>query len=378
MAAVVAPSFEDLLALGQAEAQSRRPDLQFLEGDVTVAQLHAAAAMNDALIRYAAQLARDTFIDGAEGDALTTLVDDHFNLQRVEATAAQVTLTFTRTSGGAGGTIEQDSQIATEVGADGNQVIFATNADVVFAGADNGPHSVLATAIETGATGNVAAGTVIQQITTPFDTTVTVTNAAGAAGGNAEESDADLRQRARTFYQTLRRGTLAALEFGAKGTLRQDGSSAGVRIARATEDPTTFAVTLSVSDSDGSSTLQMVSDVVAEIENWRCAGVPVTVVGGQASTVDLAISIEEVVDGFDVAANAQNFIDAATLRINKLRVGETLYADALVAAIIGVAPDDVLSVSFVATVNAILYDPANSDVVPATGKVLRAGTITVS
>src|SRR4051812_37210694 len=107
----VAPSFQDLLDLGQAEAQARRPDLAFIEGDITVAQLHGAAAMGDRVIQYAVEAFRDTFFGGAKADALTELVSDRTGIERKEATAATATVRFTRTSGGAGGTIPLGTRV---------------------------------------------------------------------------------------------------------------------------------------------------------------------------------------------------------------------------------------------------------------------------
>ena len=58
----VAPSFQDLLDQGQAEAVARRADLLFAEGDVSLAQLHAGAAMSDANVRHGAQMFAATLL----------------------------------------------------------------------------------------------------------------------------------------------------------------------------------------------------------------------------------------------------------------------------------------------------------------------------
>src|SRR5688572_28303696 len=125
-----APSFQDLVDLGKAEAQARRPQLAFYDGDVTEAQLHASAAMSDKSIEVGAKLFLDTFFDGASGDALTALVDDHCNIQRKGATAAQVTVILSRTSSGAGGTIPAGTRFGTTANPDGSQVVFTLDADL--------------------------------------------------------------------------------------------------------------------------------------------------------------------------------------------------------------------------------------------------------
>lgn len=369
----IAPSFQDLLTQGQSESQARRPDLTHLEGDITQAQLHAVAAMGDAVIRFAAQAFRDTFIDGASGDALTDVVDDHLNIQRNLATSAQVTVEYTRPSIGGGepaGTILAGSQTSTEFDSDGNQVVYTTDSNLVFGLSVLGPLSVVATAQVAGRDGNVVANKVTNVIDQPvFDPTFTCDNPAAAAGGNDEETDEQLRTRARAFFQTLRRGTLAALEFGAKIVT-------AVRVAAASENLSTGIVTVTVTDADGNSTAQMVADVVTELENWRCGGSTVTVVGGSQLVTDVTVQLV-VRSGYDVAANATTIGTAMVTRLSKLKADETMFLDSVIASIIAVSPDDILDVEF----TAITITPGGAqpivDLVPGTAEVIRGGTMTV-
>lgn len=368
----IAPSFQDLLDQGIAEAQARRPTLLFNDGDISEAQMHGAAAMADAVIRFSAQSFRDTFIDGASGDALGALIEDHLNLPRNPATFAQATVALSRTSSGAGGTIPSGTVVATGFTADGETVEFATDADVIVPAADNGPFNVSATAVVAGVSGNVAVGAIDRVVDQPaFDPTFSVTNAAVAAGGNEIETDEAYRTRARTFYLTLRRGTLSALEFGAKQV-------SSVAAATATEDPVTGIVTVHVADSSGNSNLLMINDVIEELENWRCAGVLITVTGGTSVLVDIAISVVTARAGFNVAARSADIIAAVNSRFAKLTVGQTLYLDSLIGSVVGVAPDDIFDVRF----DSITLTPGGVaeivDVVPAAAEILRAGTITVS
>lgn len=366
----VAPSFVDLLTQGQSEAQFRRPDMLFADGDMSLAQLHAAAAMADAVVRFGVQALKETFIDGAAGDALDLLLDDHFNLQRSQATAAQVTVRFTRTSGGGSGSIGAGTVVATVVDASGKEVQFTTNSAVAVGAGNNGPFDVLATAINTGRDGNVAAGKVTRIVTTLFDSTFSVTNPATAGGGNEKESDESYRERGRTFWTTLRRGTLAALEFGAKIVPT-------VRAAAAVENQTTALVTVIISDQDGNSTAQMVDDVIAELENWRCAGVSITVTGGTKVAIDMTITIT-VRSGFNVEAMRTLLETAAKARIDKLAAQQTLYLDSVIAAIISVAPDQIYDVEFEQIIVGGVSQSTPQDVVPsAVGQVLRAGTVTI-
>ncbi len=357
----VAPSFEDLLGQFQAEALAQRASLQFADGDITEAQAHGAGAMADAAIRFNAQAFKETFLDGAEGDALTALVDDRYNIQRSEASPAEVGLTFTRTSSGAGFTYTAGSIVGTEFDDAGNSVIFVLDADVVFPNAGNGPIAGTATAQSNGRNGNAATSTVTRLVDAATDATMAVTNAAAAGGGNDVESDPELRVRARNFWITLRRGTLGALEFGARQV-------ASVRISKAIEDPDTGLVTLVVSDSDGNSTAQMIGDVETEIENWRAASSLVQVIGGQPLSVDVTGTLT-VFDGVDASVLAPLVAAAISARMLKLRQGELLYLDTIKAAGIAVDPDGI---------EALPLTAPTDTVTPASYQVIRPGTVTIT
>lgn len=366
----IAPSFDDLLAVGKAEAQSLRTDLQFGDGDITEAMLHASAAQADGVVGYAAKGLRETFLDGAKGSALTARVADRESITRNEASEAQVTMTFVRTSGGAGGSVPIGTRVGTNPEPDEQQVIFTTDAAIVVPAANNGPFTVLATCEEAGSRGNVVAASIVNLLSSLFDSSFTCTNVAAAAGGNEEESDDAFRSRARAFYQTLRRGTLPALEQGAL-------TVPSVAIATATEDPDVGLVTVEVTDSSGGSTLQMVSDVIYALREWRGAGVAIQVIGGTAWTVDLTVVIAAYRPGFDVAGNADVLVDAITTRMNKLGAREILYLQEIQAAAISVAPDDIRKVDITSiTINGV--PAAIVDIDPGVGKVIRPGTITVS
>jgi hypothetical protein len=359
----VAPSFSDLLVQFEGEALAVRPTIQFLDGDMTTAQEHGTAAMADASIRYAAQGLKSTFLDGAEGEELTALVDDHLNIQRAPATAAAVDVTFTRTSGGAGFTLPVGYLVGSAYDAAGNTVVYTLSAPVTFTLADNGPHAASADASVLGKVGNVAAGLVNRIVSTKPDATLVVTNASAAGGGNDAESDPDLRLRARTFWLTLRRGTLAALEFGARQV-------AAVRTVKASEDPSTGLVTIVVADSDGNSTAQMISDTEAEEENWRAAGSTVTVIGGTQIAIDLTgVMVFRAGSGADALVYQPLVEKAITSRLAKLRQGETVYLQAMSAAGIAVDPD---------VIEAIVFSLPSSDVIPSAEQTPRAGTITLT
>lgn len=335
---MAAPSFDDLYNAFKAELVDRRSDLTVLEGDISEMYAYGGGAMADALLAYFARLFKETFLDGAEGDALTTLSDDHWNVQRTPATYATDTITFSRASSANGaGTIDTGSIVATAKDAQGREVQFATQADVSYGASETGDKTVAVQAVLSGVDGNVAAGKITKVISTLWDDTITVTNS-GAAGGNPEESDADLRDRVRNLPQTIARGTLAALEYGAKQT-----GGAGVVKATALEDAGGI-VTVYVSDSTGASSTPMINSVHAELENWRAAGVIVNVAGGAVFSltgVSISLTVRAGVDTQAIAAKVKQAIVAA---VDKLKIGETLYRTLIQSAARGVDPDGILEV----------------------------------
>lgn len=365
---MAAPSFDDLFNIGKAEMLIRRPDLFLSPGDVSDFLIAAAAAMADKAIQFAAEEFRKTFVDGAREADLTTLADDHFAIIRNAATAAQASVVFARPTNGAGaGSLPIGTTISTIEDETGQRQEYTLDTAATFGALDLVAPAVLATAVDAGRDGNVGLNTIINVVDALFDPTITVTNALGAGGGNNEESDEQLRERIRAFPSTLRRGTLAALEFGALVV-------PAVRVATAVEGVTGL-VTVFVTDENGSSTAQMVADVILELENWRCAGSVVQVTGGSLLTQAIDLSFV-VTAGTDVDVLFPDIQAAVTARLAKLGVGDgtatsegVLRRAAIAAAAICVDPDNILDV--------IVNNPT-ADVIPAIGQVIRAGVITKS
>lgn len=356
----IAPTFDELEQIGRAEQILNRPDLQVQEGDVSEMLIKAAAAMADKCIEHSAASFKETFLDGASGQALTDLVNDHWNLQRIEAAEATGSQSFTRISAtGPAGSIPIGTVVATAINADGEDFRFVTDAALAFALNEQGPKSVGVTAQVAGRDSNVPTlGGIDRVIDTLFDS-FTTANDTLIVGGAPEESDPTLRQRAREFPSTLRRGTLAALEFGAK-------TIAGVAIASAFEDANGL-VTVYVSDIDGNASAQMINDVQVELDlNWKCAGTVLTALGGTPVITDVDYSVT-VRPGTNVAELEPVIEAAIAATMNKLKQGETLSLAQLQAAILNVDIDNIT--------NAAINDPL-ADISPLNSQVIRPGVIT--
>ena len=358
-----APSWDDLYNDAKAELVNRRPDLNVNEGDISDMLMAAIAAVGDRLVGYAADLTRATFVDGARGNDLTKLASDHWNLSRIPAIQSIGQVSFTRLSGTLVGDIAPGTVVATTVDPLGNSVQFTTNANIHWGSGVLGPQSVGVTAVTGGISGNVAAGSITRINGALFDT-FTVTNSAAVIGGAEAESDDQLRNRIRAYSQTLRRGTLAALEYGAL-------TVPAVKNASAVEDTTTGIVTVYVTDGGGSSNAQMVSDVVFALEDWRAAGSDVIVTGGglyQLNPIQITLAVRTGVDTLAIANDVKN---AITARIGKLRIGETCSRSIIQQAALNVDVDSIIGCTVVL--------PA-ADVVPTNSQLIRTDPtfITVS
>lgn len=358
---MAAPTLQELYEIAKAEAQLRRPDLTYQVGDISEMMSFGSAAIGDRLIGYAGEIVRDTYVDGATSDALSTLADDHYNLQRESGSYATGTVTFTRSVTAASVTIDAGTHVATAKTPAQNEVQFTTDADLTL-GIGVASGNVAVTAVDIGTAYNIAAA-LITRIIDPLDEDgFTVTNAAVTAGGSAQETDDELRDRIRAT-QVARGGpgTLHGLETGAL-------TVAGVAFATAVEDSTGL-VFVYVTDASGNSTAPMVASVEGVLEaDWAAAGAAWSVVGGALSTQAVTLSVTARV-GVDTNALADQIKDAVTARLAKLKIGETLYRSMIRSAVMAVDPNNIQEVTVTL--------PA-TDVAPSANNVIRAGVVTVS
>lgn len=281
------PTFDELYETYQGEVQARDADLtDWSEGSANDALGGGGAALADEVIRVLVELFAGQFVDTAKGEDLDALLEDRFGLERNAAAAAVGELTFTRGSAVGVVNIPAGTQVSGTV--DGETVTVTTDTLAQIPAADS-TVTVNATCTETGSVGNVAAG-VLTSIDTevPDDPDLTVTNAGRFAGGAAEESDSRVRDRARRYFQTLRKGTVEALEAGAL-------SVAGVDLA--TVDESAIApedggyVSVYIGDPDARASQPLVDAVETELDDWRAAGVRVVVQAAEREEIDLELTI---------------------------------------------------------------------------------------
>jgi hypothetical protein len=374
-----APSFDDLFNLGKAELILKRPSLGLRIGDISEMLISGAAAMADRLIGWFAERIAATFLDGASGTDLTELASDHWNISRRLATSSIATITLNRASATATAqNFPIGTTFATATDSQGNDIRFTSTQAASWGVSENGNKTVAISASVAGVTGNLLSANLITRIisTLPAGGTYTIVSSTQPAGGSEEETDEELRDRVRIYPSTLRRGTLAALEYGAKSL-----STISVAKASAIQDGTGL-VTVYVSDASGISTGTattigplvvddgtMTKKVAIELLNWACAGSLVNVSGGAVQTVNISVSVTVKI-GVDVNQLIANIQDSVAGRVNKLNIGETLYLSDIISAVKIVDPDNI--------VNVVVTDPVTNTAPSTPGNIIRPGSVTVS
>ena len=248
------PTAQDLFRIARDEVLTRNPDLKrdIVERDGTDANALTAAGVGigDALVGTLVRVNGVMFLDSAKKVDLDKLVFDRYQIVRKPAAPAVTTVNFTTTAPAVVGfSIPAGTQLSTP-----DNRIFITRVQVTFPGGSTGPISVAVQSVLGGLSQQVRANTITSIVSSipsqPAD--LAVTNPLASMGAADEESDDALRDRAKNFYPTARKGTLKAIEEGAKAV-------PGIRTASAFE----------AIDADGSAArvveLVVADDFVAQL-----------------------------------------------------------------------------------------------------------------
>lgn len=315
----------------------------------------ASSLMGEEVIAVIANCFQGLFVDTAIGPQLDRVAFDRYGLTRFSAIPATVDLVLSRPAPGAAGIYPQGGVVQTPGG-----TRFATDSEAVFAPADLSK-TVSATALVTGPEGNVSDNTVTAFSDAPFDVTMSVTNPSGAAGGSDVETDAQFRGRIRDFFPTVRRGTMGAIEFGARQV-------PGIRVAKGYEIDNICSeggadvflpaceVDLVVADVNGRASSSLLEQVRRILIDFRAAGIPVRVRGGTVVNTTVRWFLTFTL-GFDTQRGRDQLRAVTVASAQALRPGETLYRSTLIAAARQV-PGAIIT-------DASLADPL-VDIVPAT------------
>ncbi len=316
---VVLPTFDELQSRAKAEVQLRQPRLtDFTEGSVLDAITGAAAVLADESIHINVDLFSEHFFGTAEGSALDALAADRGFPPRKPPVGAVGSVLWTKDDAGAAYTIPSGTLIegtiegvVIQVGTTSTAVLSATDVSI----------AIPAQATITGRESNFPAGT-LDTVTAPLvaDPDATATNPVGFAGGAPVETDDQYRDRLRRFFNTLRRGTVAALEFGS--LLVPGVSFATVDESTVPESLGGF-VSVYIGDPDARSNDTLAAQVVESLEDFRAAGVLVVVLGADREEVSLALTLT-VLQGADTAQVGEDARANILGYTDNLRPNETL------------------------------------------------------
>lgn len=212
------PTFQDLFRIGRDEALSKNPRLTReiieREGTDANAMLAGSTAIGDECIAQLTRAEAATFLDSAENADLDRLVFDRYGLIRKPAAPAVGSVAFTTTTPAAGGfSIPVGTKLQT---ADGKQ--FVTTVSANFSLGSTGPLLVAVRSVLAGKSQQARIGTITSIIDMPAGAPADfrVSNTLATSGADDAEKDDDLRARARRFFSTARRGTMAAIEDAAR------------------------------------------------------------------------------------------------------------------------------------------------------------------
>ena len=333
-----------------------------------------------ALVESAAQVAHQVayenakgylnlMLDSASGDELDRLVLDRFGITRNPAAPSRGTLAVW-----ASPALVTALTISAETVARSTEGVRYQNiADVTIPAGSTAKVTVSGQSTLAGAGLNAAQGTITAWESPPgsgvFVSNATADGGTAFAGSADAETDEALRERARGYWEAAQRATREALILGA---LEVDGVTQASVFETLQSDGTYGGIAeLFVSDERGESSAALVADVVAELEEWRAAGIFVDVTGGTPQYVDVEIDVS-LISGYNLSTVKADIIDACVAYGLTLAPGETLVKDDLAAAIRAV-PGVVRTLTNV-------VDPAGN-VVPATNDIvlrISAGGVSFS
>lgn len=316
----------EMIARSEARAPAKRiaPEAIYTEGTDVNLLVAGASAMAEDVLRHHANAEADKWLDSARGAALDRLVLDRTarELTRKTAAPAYAPVTITRNAPGPAVALAAGKRVRTSTG-----VEFELSSTAALADGALGPLTVTARAVLAGTEGNVAIDTLTEIVDSP-DQALRATNPEPATGGSDREPDGAYRERARAYYRALRRGTLGAIELGARST-------PGVALTTVEEDLDAEGnpngnVRVYVADVTGQANSVLVARVKANLLDYRCLGIAPFVYGAVPELVDVAYRLRYTA-GTDPQLAFEQLRFATVALVNQTPPGKPLEVSLLYA-----------------------------------------------
>lgn len=352
----------DYFAIGRRYVLTRATRINPREIDTEGSDINlfvgAVSYMAQAVARQNIERINALLLDGARGDDLDRYAFDRYQLPRKGAAAALGTVAFRRnTLSGGSGSIPIGTKLIT---LNGVEYLTITTANFTLSDLEV---TANVRAAQAGKEFQVGANNIrrFDKPSTVFDTTITINNDEPTAGGEPAETDDVFRERVRDFWVAARRGTLAAIEFGARTTPGIESANA-IEILDDLGRPNRF-VELFIADSSGVASLALANLVDQVLVEFRPAGIFVGINTSRPQIVDITFQ-PTFRAGVDTVNLSEQIRNALLEFINSLRVNEPLLTNDIGAVLARFRADGLLPNQ------TSLVEPAG-DLIPTAGFTLR-------
>lgn len=340
------PVRTDLVRIARDRALGLNAQLsaEVIEREGTDANILIAAgsAMADEVVGQLLTVCRGQFLDSAEEERLERLVFDRYGLVKKPSSPSLGTARFSTT-------IANPTAFVIPVGttlstSDGIQ--FITTVATSFPAGTTGPIYVQIRSILAGFNQQAKKLTItsIVSVITGAPSDLVVTNEVATAGASDRETDDSLRDRARRFWTTAQRGTLAALENAAlavSGVVK----AAAIEVIDATGKPgrwvqllvtdrfTEAFVTINQTTTAYNPQSQALAQAVfLALAEHRCAGLYVQVIVAQVVLLQVRLDLTFSTD-IDPSETAERARARVVSLINELDPGSPFVPEDAVIAL---------------------------------------------
>lgn len=320
------PSRQDFFAIARNYVLARATKIDPSQVDTVGSDVNLyvgiASVLASQIVFSLMQNVNALLLDGAFDEDLDRYGIDRYQLPRKGAAAALVTCRIFRATAGSSGDVPANTVLQTL-----NGIEYITTGATSFGVADL-TKTVVCRASQAGKVSQVGANQ-IRQFANPsalFDQTLQINNDEASAGGEDAEDDDTYRERIRQFWTTARRGTLAAIVFGATAV---DGVVSAVATEVLTAEPRPARVVqLRVADSSGTSSRALGAVVAASLDEYRAAGIAVVIENSSPQMVAIQLKLTFGAN-VDTTTLTQSVRAAVAEYVNSLGVGDTLLRSAL-------------------------------------------------
>lgn len=364
------PSRLDYFQIGaqylNSRAQKIDPGVVYVQGSDANIVVGVGSVLAAAVTTQLGYSTSRLFLDGCFGEDLDRYMWDRYQLTRKGASAATTTARLYRAAATAGaGTVPAGTSVLSL----GN-VEYITTQPATFGATTLDNVFAPVRAVQAGKSTQVGANTLrrFKNPTTLFDSSILINNDFTTAGGEDAEDDDTAKARVRQFWNTVRRGTLAAIEFGAL-------TVPGVVSARAIEALNPFGqparvVNLYIADSSGVASAPLSRLVVTALQEYRAGGIAVIISTSVPflQPIVLALSFQTGVD----TVTLSGLVQAALVEfVNSLPVNGELYLADLYSVLRRFVAQGIVQSQ------SSIVSPVG-DVVPAVGQTIRTTTSLVT